>query len=97
MNRMVDVAAAALMIAATAGLLAAGVAMARRPGRWPAFFRERTWRRAIVLTLVAMAAAGLGSAAGGGSDVFALALVLGAPLIVLELALWSYARTFGSR
>jgi hypothetical protein len=85
------------MLLATFGLLALLVA-AHRGFRLPTrLFQPRTWVRAIAWTGTLGGGATLGAMLAGGTAIAALAIGATALLLVLELALWSDAFTFGSR
>ncbi|WP_445150187.1 hypothetical protein [Baekduia sp. Peel2402] len=89
--------AAITMILATAGLLTLLVA-ASRGFRLPTpFFRPRTYIRAIAWTGTLGAAATIGAMLAGDGTIGAIAIGTTALLLVLELALWSDAFTFGPR
>ena len=89
--------AAITMLLAIVGLLALLVA-ASRGFRLPIrFFQPRRWIHAVAWTGTLGGAATLGAMLAGATAIAALAVGATALLLVLELALWSDAFTFGAR
>jgi hypothetical protein len=85
------------MLLATLGLLALMVA-ASRGFRLPTrLFQPRTWMTAVAITGTVGGATTLGAMLAGGTAIAAFAIGFTALLLVVELALWSDAFTFGSR
>jgi hypothetical protein len=90
-----ETAVAVALIAMTLMLFALMSAMARSPGRWQGFFRERTWLRAMAFTPCLTLAGVLGAALAGGSG--GGVLLLGGAAFWITFEGWLLARTFGPR
>jgi hypothetical protein len=86
----------AIMLFSTAGAVTIAVAMARRPGRFAAAFRERTWRRAMLWIVGLTVAAAIGALVGGG-DAEGLVLLVGGVSVYVVGQFWALAWTFGDR
>lgn len=85
------------MSLATLGLLALMVA-ATRGYRLPVhFFQPRTWMTTVAVTGTLGGTATLGAMLAHAESLAATAIAVTALLLVVELALWSDAFTFGSR
>lgn len=89
--------AAITMLLATLGLLVLMVA-ATRGYRLPIhFIQPRTWMTAVAITGTLGGTAALGAMIAHAESLAATAIGVTALLLVVELALWSDAFTFGSR
>ena len=85
------------MLLATVGLLALLVAASRGLRLPVEIFQPRTWMTAVAVTGTIGGAIALGGILASAEAFAATAIGATALLLVVELALWSDAFTFGSR
>lgn len=89
--------AAIIMLVATIGLLALMIAASRGLRVPTRLFRPRTWTSAIAISGTLGGAATIGAMLAGAETLAATTIAATALLLVVEMALWSDAFTFGSR
>jgi hypothetical protein len=89
--------AAITTLLATVGLLTLMVAASRGLRLTAPIFRPRTWMTAVAVTGSVGGATTLGAMLVDAEAFAATAIAVTALLLVVELALWSDAFTFGSR